>query len=114
MVYDIPADPEWDLQALLAKVSDLCKEAVAGGIFLGDIGDLADQHDVTSAVAELQNQRFSVLRSLSRTLGATQEDRRADYGAEDRIKTGLAQFELAQDDRVQRPSKLWLSQFNSI
>ena len=40
MVYDIPADPEWDLQALLAKVSDLCKEAVAGGIFLGDIGDL--------------------------------------------------------------------------
>ena len=83
MVYDIPADPEWDLQALLGKVSDLCKEAVAGGIFLGDIGDLADQHDVTSAVAELQNQRFSVLRSLSRTLGATQEDRRADYGAED-------------------------------
>ena len=81
MVYDIPADPEWDLQALLAKVSDLCKEAVAGGIFLGDIGDLADQHDVTSAVAELQNQRFSALRSLSRTLGATQEDRRADYGA---------------------------------
>ena len=48
MVYDILADPEWDLQALLAKVSDLCKEAVAGGIFLGDIGDLADQHDVTS------------------------------------------------------------------
>ena len=40
MVYDIPAHPEWDLQALLAKVSDLCKEAVAGGIFLGDIGDL--------------------------------------------------------------------------
>ena len=32
MVYDIPADPEWDLQALLGKVSDLCKEAVAGGI----------------------------------------------------------------------------------
>ena len=59
----------------LSKVSDLCKEAVAGGIFLGDIDDLADQHDVTSAVAELQNQRFSVLRSLSRTLGATQEDR---------------------------------------
>ena len=89
MVYDIPADPEWDLQALLAKVSDLCKEAVAGGIFLGDIGDQADQHDVTSAVAELQNQRFSVLRSLSRTLGATQEDRRADYGAEDRIKATI-------------------------
>ena len=89
MVYDIPADPEWDLQALLAKVSDLCKEAVAGGIFLGDIGDLADQHDVTSAVAELQNQRFSVLRSLSRTLGATKEDRRADYGAEDRIKATI-------------------------
>ena len=58
MVYDIPADPEWDLQALLAKVSDLCKEAVAGGIFLGDIGDLADQHDVGRRSRLAKTKRF--------------------------------------------------------
>ena len=70
MVYSVPADPEWDLQALLDKVPDLCKKAIAGGIFLGDIDDIADQHDVSSAVVKLQTQKFSVLRSLSKTLGA--------------------------------------------
>ena len=41
---------EWDLQALLDKVPELAKKAIAGGLFLGDIDDIADQDDVTAAV----------------------------------------------------------------
>ena len=35
MVYSVPADPGWDLQALLDKVPELAKKAIAGGLFLG-------------------------------------------------------------------------------
>ena len=48
------------------------KKAIAGGAFLGDIDDIADTYDISSAVEDLANQKFSVLRSLSKTLGATQ------------------------------------------
>ena len=67
----------------------MAKKAIAGGAFLGDIDDIADGYDVQSAVDDLANQKFSVLRSLSKTLGATQEDRRADYGAEDKVKATI-------------------------
>ena len=43
MVYSIPADPGWDLAALLDKVLDLTKKAISGGVFLGDIDDIADR-----------------------------------------------------------------------
>eukprot|EP01048_Picozoa_sp_COSAG05_P028158 COSAG05_NODE_8594_length_690_cov_0.785110_2_plen_112_part_00 len=89
MVYSVPADPGWDLQALLDKVPELAKKAITGGLFLGDIDDIADQDDVSRAVVKMETQKFSVLRSLSKTLGATQEDRRADYGAEDKIKATI-------------------------
>ena len=72
MAHSIPADPELDLTGLLDSVPDLAKKAIAGGLFLGDIDDIADSYDVSSAVDDLANQKFSVLRSLSKTLGATQ------------------------------------------
>ena len=43
MVYSVPANPEWNLQALLDKVPDLTKKAISGGVFLGDIDDIADR-----------------------------------------------------------------------
>ena len=52
MVYTVPADPEWDLQALMDKVPELLKEAIAGGLFLGDIEDVADKDDVSAAVVD--------------------------------------------------------------
>ena len=42
MAYTIPADPEQDLKGLLDSVPDLVKEAIAGGLFLGDIDDITD------------------------------------------------------------------------
>ena len=89
MVYSVPTDPGWDLQALLDKVPKLAKKAIAGGLFLGDIDDIADQDDVSRAVVKMETQKFSVLRSLSKILGASQEDRRADYGATDKIKATI-------------------------
>ena len=35
MAYTVPADPGWDLNALLDKVPELAKKAIAGGLFLG-------------------------------------------------------------------------------
>ena len=89
MAYSIPADPELDLTGMLDTVRDLAKKAITRGAFLGDIDDIADDYDVSSAVDDLANQKFSVMRSLFKTLGATQEDRRADYGAEDKVKATI-------------------------
>ena len=84
MAYSVPANPEWDLPALLDQVPDLTKKAIAGGVFLGEIDDIADSDDVSAEVIRLQSQGFSALRTLSKNLGATQEERRADFGAEDK------------------------------
>ena len=89
MAYSVPANPEWDLQGLLDKVPDLAKKAIAGGVFLGEIDDIADSNDVSAEVIRLQSQRFSALRTLSKNLGATQEDRRADFGADDKSKATI-------------------------
>ena len=48
MAYNVPANPEWDLQGLLDKVPDLTKKAIAGGVFLGEIDDIADSDDVSA------------------------------------------------------------------
>ena len=45
MVYSIPADPELDLAGLLDTVPNLVKKAIAGGVFLGDIEDIADRYN---------------------------------------------------------------------
>ena len=58
MVYSVPANPEWNLQALLDKVPDLTKKAIAGGVFLGDIDDIADRDDVSTAVTDIQWPRW--------------------------------------------------------
>jgi len=55
MAYTVPADPGWDLNALLDKVPELAKKAIAGGLFLGDIDDIADQDDVSAAVVMVRN-----------------------------------------------------------
>ena len=86
MAYSIPANPELDLTGLLDTVPDLAKKAITGGVFLGDIDDVTDNYDVSTAVDDLANQKFSALRLLSRFLGATLEGRLADYEAEDKIK----------------------------
>ena len=52
MAYTVPADPGWDLNALLDKVPELAKKAIAGGLFLGHIDDIADQDDVSAAVVK--------------------------------------------------------------
>ena len=49
MAYSVPANPEWDLQGLLDKVPDLAKKAIAGGVFLGEIEDIADSDDVSGS-----------------------------------------------------------------
>ena len=69
MAYSVPANPEWDLQGLLDKVPDLAKKAIAGGVFLGEIDDIADRDDVSAEVLRLQGQKFSALRTLSKNLG---------------------------------------------
>eukprot|EP01048_Picozoa_sp_COSAG05_P002140 COSAG05_NODE_80_length_21046_cov_45.708325_7_plen_100_part_00 len=81
MVYSIPADPELDLKGLLDTIPDLAKQAISGGVFLEDSDDTADTYDAGTAVEDLAKQKcFSSRRSLSKTLGATQEDRQLDYG----------------------------------
>ena len=89
MAYSVPANPEWDLQGLLDKVPDLAKKAIAGGVFLGEIDDIADRDDVSAEVLRLQGQKFSFLRTLSRDLGATQDDRRADFAADDKSQATI-------------------------
>ena len=89
MVYSVPANPEWDLQGLLDKVPDLAKKAIAGGVFLGEIDDIADRDDVSAEVSRMQGKRFSELRTLARNLGATPEDRRADFGADDKSQATI-------------------------
>ena len=89
MAYSVPANPEWDLQGLLDKVPDLAKKAIAGGVFLGEIDDIADSDDVSAEVLRLQGQKFSFLRTLSRDLGATQDDRRADFAADDKSQATI-------------------------
>ena len=49
MAYSVPANPEWDLPGLLDKVPDLTKKAIAGGVFLGEIEDIADSDDVSGS-----------------------------------------------------------------
>ena len=85
-VYSIPADPELDLTGLLDTVPDLAKQAISGGGFLGDIDEIADTYDVRTVVEDLAKQKFlSSALSVPR-LSGVQEDRRLDYGEEDKIK----------------------------
>ena len=80
MAYSIPAGPDLDLTGLLDSVSDLAKKAIAGGVFLGDIEDIADSYDVTAAtttsIDELASQKFSALACILHSL--IQTDERAD------------------------------------
>ena len=85
-VYSIPADPELDLTGLLDTVPDLAKQAISGGGFLGDIDEIADTYDVRTVFEDLAKQKFlSSALSVPR-LSGVQEDRRLDYGEEDKIK----------------------------
>ena len=72
MVYSVPADPGWDLQALLDKVPELAKKAIAGGLFLR-ITIRYDLHYRKIAPAEAVGIFSNLLRASSRDLAAAQQ-----------------------------------------